>query len=1733
MNKRLIIQSLIPLVLAIGINCLFPITFTAYFLLCALGLLASVFWNSRITCWSIITTASILVTINYLRPSADVYNNAAHHVIALKGMEKQGTITLVNSSEPKKALNDGDQYNGYLFAKSGSNGNNIEIREKLSSQPIYIYDKTIGDEGAYRLLNGENLIRFTKNIKVSVGNHSVSLSLRNDADTLNCTAEFVTDSTRVVNLAFNKKIKEGYPIVDLLRSGGNCTATEEDVLSYIKDVYIVREILSSDHISDDLWYVTITPMLYSALNQRKVIISCDNKNFSYALNEKKHVLNEGQKMYWGVGSSKSRAISFSGLEGDGIEMNYDMPIMYNFPADSLGCCNKIAAISSSSDDLLSSEIKEAFFFDMFTKRGNEFNFNGTISYQTAASPAPLSVNILDANQDKGKKVIASTNNSNHFQLTTKRGHAKWNVSIVNLREISPINEMSNPFISEWLLIGIILGVCFFTILTLVIFSDGGLNTYKATSVFNIWSFFVPMITLRLYLLWRIAVFPPTTDITKAEFLRYRMENGMTQNAMVLTLFCIGVLMLLTIVLCFYEKVMKQKSLAISLTAKQGLYVYVTSLVVAVASLFSGLVLGNIMMPVLVFFINEYICLKYLKLPYRILNTLVVMALLVKGDPGYAIMFVIFASVYFIIQTVVFRNSESTDRAERNAAWKLCLILSVLVGAIIIFAPQLVACLFDKSFIINIYLPIKLLNVIHSIPFCSSFPSVLYFSIIIAVTITCISLVVIRLIDIYYGRKTARTSIFIALIFIPIASLVFVPVLNSNKHIKYRSLIHTQDVGQIMINENVAERDNQRLLEASQNQWFLQYHSNLGEDRIFDDGILHIYPHFKKGVSWNTQISDVICSRYIIGELSLIVPLAMICFIIVFLLFSLKHATESPVGKSMSYGIALLFLIQTTFVWMANTNRMIFFGQDFPFMSQNARITMLMFCLLLFMMMCSSGRNESDDSVVESRLSNNGFDYFNHKPLKSFMVLFFAVFGVVFMFGNKYSSLYHTDKATAFNAGEAMMQAEKDLDKINAHLAIFTAKKELKPNGENLTKLFDEINNAIGIDSYVKTLEDNGEIQPFSASLYHAFRNNLQLDNRIDNIIHLQYISAANAYKFALNNGFYSLRAPEMQKMLWSGNVYAYDDKHDMDNLLVSSGSTDKIDIYRIPRSWLMDDSQDIGIADVRYTRGDCDIILRSPLCDYAINEAKVFVLNLDECIETKIGNTIYLDQLSGRKEKLMAKNMIVNGQNRFFYPMGKSLFWIKDFSELLASQSYDDKNKNCELTLDKDLLENVYDVLDETKKTCSVVALDGSGNVRLMAEYNSREEYNLDPNNTIAIERFVEQSYLNPNYSEDSKIFGNQNLVYMLPGPGSSLKPITYAAVTSQTTFVDWASLRLHAPSSEYLSSGDYLMKEFGPDYKYLDEPFTSPSSDESGEKNSGWVDNNFYLYQSSNYYNALITYFGNYENGDLKKLSNIIESTNDYTQYPIFELNGQTYRFKNSPYKYRQNGVLNIGLRKNFKMKVALDAIDSTRFVSNEWLRNVKAANHPWVFPAASNAYFQQMRDLPSEALRLKQYTLGSSPLCITPLMMAEMYGRLYSMHPDYYACITKNTNEHKEKWDVPEAMNQQTMFDFYKNNLFRGMANCVSKGTASDILSSVDKKGKYYLYAKTGTLKLSKKMKNDRMLAVIITNQDISQVSSPKDYKFYVVYFRFKQTGSMYNVSKIINQIIESKSFSTYMNT
>ena len=247
--------------------------------------------------------------------------------------------------------------------------------------------------------------------------------------------------------------------------------------------------------------------------------------------------------------------------------------------------------------------------------------------------------------------------------------------------------------------------------------------------------------------------------------------------------------------------------------------------------------------------------------------------------------------------------------------------------------------------------------------------------------------------------------------------------------------------------------------------------------------------------------------------------------------------------------------------------------------------------------------------------------------------------------------------------------------------------------------------------------------------------------------------------------------------------------------------------------------------------------------------------------------------------------------------------------------------------------------------------------------------------------------------------------------------------------------------------------------------------------------------------------------------------------EYPVVQMNGRTYTLNVAPDKNRHQCILNTGLKQNFQMSVSHDdKSDIKTILSDAFVApNTKVSNYPWLFPQVSSVYTTESRGL-SEEQRLRQYTLGASPLKVTPIMMAEMYGRLFSMHPDYHANVIENNTSFNSKWSDPN------LFSFYKTNLFVPMNHCSTFGTAS-VLQRVKHDG-YYLYAKTGTLLGDGSNRDDKMLAVIITNKDVSQAQSPDDYKFFVVYFRFKQAHNMpREVVNIMNKIIQSKSFQDYM--
>ena len=83
----------------------------------------------------------------------------------------------------------------------------------------------------------------------------------------------------------------------------------------------------------------------------------------------------------------------------------------------------------------------------------------------------------------------------------------------------------------------------------------------------------------------------------------------------------------------------------------------------------------------------------------------------------------------------------------------------------------------------------------------------------------------------------------------------------------------------------------------------------------------------------------------------------------------------------------------------------------------------------------------------------------------------------------------------------------------------------------------------------------------------------------------------------------------------------------------------------------------------------------------------------------------------------------------------------------------------------------------------------------------------------------------------------------------------------------------------------------------------------------------------------------------------------------------------------------------------------------------------------------------------------------------------------------------------------------------------------------------GGYHLYMKTGTLKLEHK-DNDRMLAVVISDRDVTRAENVRDYRFYVVYIRVVQstmTASQLRhlVTGALNEVMRSSSFQQYFHS
>ena len=160
------------------LNYFIPLNFSGYFVLCAISLLLCIklLYGKRsqdlnrkafILPWALTLIASVLITINYLRPKeARVYSNVDTQVLALKGLCVKDSLNLIDSDK-KNALFDKSTYEGRMIVKPTDSAHcllTFDVIKSTIATTFNNYQEYITENELIELL--EKFVNFYKSLRL-------------------------------------------------------------------------------------------------------------------------------------------------------------------------------------------------------------------------------------------------------------------------------------------------------------------------------------------------------------------------------------------------------------------------------------------------------------------------------------------------------------------------------------------------------------------------------------------------------------------------------------------------------------------------------------------------------------------------------------------------------------------------------------------------------------------------------------------------------------------------------------------------------------------------------------------------------------------------------------------------------------------------------------------------------------------------------------------------------------------------------------------------------------------------------------------------------------------------------------------------------------------------------------------------------------------------------------------------------------------------------------------------------------------------------------------------------------------------------------------------------------------------------------------------------------------------------------------------------------------------------
>lgn len=1198
----------------------------------------------------------------------------------------------------------------------------------------------------------------------------------------------------------------------------------------------------------------------------------------------------------------------------------------------------------------------------------------------------------------------------------------------------------------------------------------------------------------------------------------------------------------------------------------------------------GAAIMKIMWPILLYLLIEILILRYLPdsgdgtycdrgkmssfslrdifysgLGWSLMNGLTISVALLVVDGGYGIIF--FSFFLFIVIFKMYDFVVCYRKFENHNKKVICLSVIYVLG--LIYA---ICLLFYKTFMT--------LMATWSFVGCA---------IVIAIILTILLWLIAHFI---WGMRPFRSEqiLYTSLIIVSVSfgsSFVFKNLVLRN-HTLQRVLvhIHTPEEGLSATNTSGEER---RFFEASINDYILNiYNQNAADiDVIGGRGKTYfkVLPHSKVGALWGAQASDILPARFIISEHGKHLPWLFVAMYLVMLYAGIRMHTKYRVSKMLLIQIPALLLIHSLFVWLANTQMFIFLGQDFPLFSLHSKLAVLYFFILISIWVAIAIIEKIEMVKREHKALKEGEVIVHHYNGSVGRVYTFSLFIMLVLFAwihSPKSGKTYRDSDKLYSLEQLLEKTEKHIDTVNMLFANFQRDSNIV-----CTNLSDVSNVIFAFNSkYSDTIKEllNGE-ESIHYRLWDRFVNKGGAKhNNSSSLLHVR--RKHGKLSLAVRTKFYDRRLPSRNRDSWMGSIVACKDQ----NCPVAlTQSNDYFTQYILPKYWIEGDESVVvlkrrsGMGNVTSADG------RNPDFKFENGYSSAFCRFSQDLYNSDKNPPVLAE------ETYFARNVMINGNRDFLYPMSSKFFWAYSFANEVLHQknNQDDKLKKAPdfhadipITIDANLTSKIYDKIGEGLNTIrqelsdsshmSVVVADGDGQIRAMVD--RKMAYELNPNNRKQISEISDALYMESDTEVNDAYFGNMNLIPMNIGPGSSQKPIVWTAVASGIDY-DWNKFAMYnipnrnngglqlarrrgSRSNSYQTSffnGERLSN----DIKIVNGIFSGSYSFyalQSDENNGNGVDLRGYMRHSSNYYNAVMAYIGAFANVDMSIVARNSEDsstlfirvthddlrTNYDSLFPIFILNQNNthtlFRFNKKIPNDFENSILGQRLANMFGFN------SPNRFESlypglhlrtDSIMRNSYSFIHTPVFH-----YNLENKNSRREFLQqaIHQTAVGGgSPWQVSPLSMAQMYGQLTMLKSNYQLTIEPKIEQERFKTydNLSEGyLNARKEFLTGMNEVFKTTGYGPEHGTASGIgatqnhsLWTIDG---YYIYGKTGTAK-----DDNHRLGVVITDRPIEEldVEELSGVKFYTVFFTARYNVYVSYYGKILREIIASECFKNYM--